>query len=598
MSGVRQAGGVAGQIVIQLVQRVLIQPVQVGRLRRGGWPPGLTPTAAIAVAVYLIALIGAVLGGQIRHWLPHDNGDGFPSALLPVMVIGTAVVVALVSTGALHAPWPLRVTGILMPLMAVLATGLWTSGDIWWATVAPLGCWVLVAAVSLWRWSRPPAWWEYVVLQLLVGASLASAAWLSLRPGLRSGATDPGTAVDTLLVSIAVFAIPTAVLAGIALSELAFSTSVWLVETVSSRVPSGLTAALTAVLAAVSVVTVLVRWSNLIGGQARLADLGVAVAVLAVSGLGWWQLDRLSDRRRADSTRLTQLVPAVRRVGVVAAVLISLPLVITLLTFLAVGGVHAVFDAFGLNSPALPLDRPASPAIGPLVVAVAAAPACLVLARRGRRGSAELVLIIGVLAAARGLDALGLVPMPALDDVTVVSLLIVLATAATWLIRGRLTGRRVEAVAAALLLSIAITNREVLSDPLGLLLGGSTGALLTLGLIWRLLTGAEEANEDSARFPRSSRTILVLANLAITALVFAHNQIAVVDLLPLDGYVQTGADVLGTGLLLAGLWAVLGAGCRDEEVCEPVLPSSDVPNDEADEPYLEESLDEAGTLRP
>lgn len=51
----------------------------------------------------------------------------------------------------------------------------------------------------------------------------------------------------------------------------------------------------------------------------------------------------------------------------------------------------------------------------------------------------------------------------------------------------------------ALLICLAISQRELLADPLGLMLGGTTGALLAFGLIWALLTGAEDANVDSQR---------------------------------------------------------------------------------------------------
>ncbi len=605
-------GTVAG-VVVELVRRVLVQPVRNGRLRRDGWPLGLTPVVAIGLVVYLVAMTLATVAGTARGRLPHDNPSGFPAALLPVMLIATSIVAALAVTGSLHAPRPVRLLGLLLPLLGVFPIGLWTTAQNWWAILPASGGWVILTGFALWRWRSSPVWWEYAVVQGLLGASSLASTWLALRPGLRRGYLDAGTVTQELLISLAVFALPTAVLAGMALSELAFSTSVWLTESISARVPARVTAVLTVAVAALAAVSGVLRWQDRRLGPDNVSAAAVAVALVALAGAGWWFLDRLADRRSSrgpaedqptpersdrhspdrhspdshspesqspDSTSLIRLAQSARLIGGVAAGVITLPTVLALIVLLISYGLAAVSDRFGLTSPSvlfgtvLTAPPAAERAVGYLLAFVIALPASVALARRGRRGAAELSLVIGLICALAGADDLGVLAMPSLTELGLAALLPVLALVLIWSIRRRLTARRVEALLAALLLSIAVTNRELLSDPLGLVLGGASGALLTIGLIWALLTGAEDANTGTPSFPRSSRTLLVVAGLALTALVFAHNQVAVSGLLQLEDYVGDGTAVLGTGLILAGLWAVLAAGGRNEEVREPVTPDA------------------------
>lgn len=107
---------VTGEILREVVVRVIVDPIRGGRLRTTGWPPGLAAVVLIGIIVYSTGLLGAGLSDQLRIRLEHDSVDGFPPALFGFAIVMVTIVVALVCTGSLHAPWPLRLVGLLVAL--------------------------------------------------------------------------------------------------------------------------------------------------------------------------------------------------------------------------------------------------------------------------------------------------------------------------------------------------------------------------------------------------------------------------------------------------------------------------------------------------
>ncbi len=574
---------VAGQILVEVLRRVLVDPVRTGRLRRTDWPSGLTTIVLIGLTAYVLALAAAVLAGPLRDRLPHDSTDGFPPALLPAMIMLVAVVVALGVTGCLHAPWSLRLVGLLLPLVLGIGISSWSLR--WWSVLVQLGCWLVLVAFAVWRWRRSFAWWEFVVVQALIGTAVIIASWLGVRRALDGQYLDVTAVTLVLLASVAVFALPTTLAAGMALSELAFTTSLWVVETVSVRVPGGVTRLLTALLALITLLsTGWVWWRAALPIRPHLLTAAFTAAVLAATGLAWIVADRLADRRGSGSTRLHQLVPEARTVSIGISVLIALPVMVSAMVLVGQLGLRVPAEALGwstLVNGVIGFPEVSNGVLrgsGSILAGAVAVPLGLLAAARDRRGIAELTMVIAVLSVVRGLGQLGLLPVTlSLDDLSAVAVLLTLALVGVWAVRGRLTDRRVEAVAVGLAISLAVSHRELLADPLSLVLGGTGGVLLAFGLVWALLTGAADANDDSDRFPRPARALLVVAGLALTMTVYAFNQLVVTGPIDLDGFVREGADVLGTGLLLAGLWAVLGAAARDEEVKEPVTGLADSP---------------------
>ena len=89
---------------------------------------------------------------------------------------------------------------------------------------------------------------------------------------------------------------------------------------------------------------------------------------------------------------------------------------------------------------------------------------------------------------------------------------VVLVAVLILLVRRTLTPQRALACSGMLILSALFSYRDFISDPVGAVLGFSGAALVLFGLTWDLLTGSGWANQESRRFPRPTRVLLVLTN--------------------------------------------------------------------------------------
>lgn len=556
---------VTAGIVVEVLRQVVAEPIRTGRLRAAGWPAGVRMIVGIALAVYLVGLVAAVTAPVLRGLLGHDNRAGFPDALLPVLVIVVAVIVGLAVTGSLHAPWPLRVAALLLALVVDVRLGSWgTTGGI---VLISVPCWFPLLGFAIWRWRRSFVWWEYVVAQLLVATPFVLAGRFGLQYALTGGILDEWSTAELLLFTVTPFAFPFAMLAGLALSEVAFSTSVWLVETVATRVPVIVLSFLTAALAVVTIGSCAEGWyTDVLPVSTQLVVLANSAALLALTLVGWRLVDRIARGDAAGSTSVHQLLPRARILGAGISLITMLPVMIMFILQAGWSGLSPLAEDLGVSRPqinTLVQSGPVLRSAGLLVAAVLAVITALLLAARRRRGTAKLSIIMGIVGLERGMRVWGWL-QTGTGTVAVGSLAagLALVLAVVWLFRRRMSALRVEMVASALLLVLAYTHRDLIADPLNVLLGAG-GALLAFGLVWSLLTGAQEANGDSPRFPRPARAILVAANLALVMTVLAADRLANTSVLGLDAVVSDGADALGDPLLIAGLWAVLAAGWRD-----------------------------------
>lgn len=193
----------------------------------------------------------------------------------------------------------------------------------------------------------------------------------------------------------------------------------------------------------------------------------------------------------------------------VCAIVVTLPVMLSELLNIFRLASSELATTLGLDGLLLSVAEPSDPVargVGLVAAGIVAVPVVIVAATRAVRGTTELIMVVGLLSIVRGGGLLGWLPViPTLDDLSTAWIVATLAVAAVWLVRRSMSPRRTEAIAVA---------------------------LLAFGLIWALLTGAEDANVDSQRFPQSARVLLVVANLAV-------------------------------------VMTVLGAAVRDEEVIEP-----------------------------
>ena len=578
-----------GGLVVALVDRVFVEPVRQGAPRVRDWAPGMR-AIGLLVAMIIVAALAAVSLAETELLPLRGSASGLAVPLGPQLVLfALTVVLALAQTTALHAPLPLALAlwGFVGAALTVIAA---LPGHVWPDPVSAAGpvTWLVLGGLAVLRRRAAPRWWEFAAVWALVLVTTYLPLALAAARIADGQARPSAGSVQILALAAASAAVPAALLAGASLAAVACSLCLWVVELGTARaraagrpgrVPRGLVVAT----AAVAVAAVGGAGWQLVAGSLGWLDaatgLASAAAVLLAIAIGWALLDALADERSPASTGVGQLIdhlptvawPAAVALGAVSAVLI-LPVVMLAtwqVTWAAVPFSDTVAGVLTVVS--------ANPTLVGSIGAVAAAVICiglgLRLAVRGVRGPAELLFAVGVVQALLQFGevssfriepaAVGL-----LAGLVVAAMLIITAT------RGRLTGPVAEAYLTALLITVAIANLELLADPVGTVLQSVGGVVAVLALFWTVLTSGDLANGDSPRFPRSSRVMLVLANLLVAVLLVAATTLTTStgNTTSFDGIVSSGARDLGVPLLLVVLASVLAAALRGAEPGEPAAP--------------------------
>jgi hypothetical protein len=212
------------------------------------------------------------------------------------------------------------------------------------------------------------------------------------------------------------------------------------------------------------------------------------------------------------------------------------------------------------------MNDPIRLAVGLTLIALA-----LRSARRGAPGRALVGGSVGLMlvALARNFVAGREYALPI--DLDAISLLITgvaLVMIAVLVLHRSLTHRRALALAGLLTLSILVSYRDFVSDPLGYVLGFSGAALVLFGLVWDLFTGSDWGNGSSPTFPRPARVLLVLTNsvIAMTVLAYAALVRDGSTTIYLGPYAELGDLVFGTALLAAAALAVFDCARFDREL--------------------------------
>jgi hypothetical protein len=567
----------------ELLARIVIEPVVTGRLRSAGWPTGLRTIVLVAL-VLASATLGLMVAAPIlRILLPLSAsayGTTLPSALPPLALALPLFALALFQTGAVHGPWWLRLTALFATAATYSALGSNTvTGSAVWIVFAIIaGCWLAILGQQLLRSKRPFAWWEPIVPLLANFVVLV----ISLAPRLRTdSAGNPGDLVsnaESALVWVGVLAVPAAIAAGFAIAQVATSTVVWSIELTRRYIPAR---GMLVVLAAVAVWRILAEAWKLVDAVRPLIGILAATAVLAGSVLVWLVLDMLADRaerRRqagaAGDTGIFHLGEEVANIAFPVAVLLA---VAGLVSFLVAPWLYGyglaqatghpqVAQVFVVASgiPALvghALATTAGRVVAGLVLLLGAA----WLARRGRRGVAEVVGIAAVLRIATQLydPSLVLARLPLIATVVLTALL------AIWGLRRRLTGVRVEALVVGYLIAAVFGSRQIFADPFEIVVGGVAAVLF--GLVWEFLTGSADANADSAKYPRPTRVLLLVSNTVVGIgilawIAWARDSSHTVDLVYQQ---QVGDLVLGGALLISVLCAVTVSALHNRDIGTP-----------------------------
>jgi hypothetical protein len=208
----------------------------------------------------------------------------------------------------------------------------------------------------------------------------------------------------------------------------------------------------------------------------------------------------------------------------------------------------------------------------------------LVGVRLARRSSATLGMFLGavglsdVLATSFAeIDALHPLLWSDAGPVDLVWTSVFLGAAVWWAVGRRLTEVRAERLFFLVLLAGLLSQWEFAADPFGPLLGFAGMGFVVFGLVWGFLTGGGWANEASERFPRSSRTFLLLGysifSIALLNWFSASHDID--QLASFEGFGANGVYLLGYPLLYALFTLGMSGAVADRPIDRP--PTDPVP---------------------
>ncbi len=592
MNAVRRIGAGIGRFWRGLIS----EPITRGRLRDTGWPRGLAPVVVVGVVAFCFAVLLIVAAPLIRELLPLTVSVASTVLSLPRLMLTTIfwlviLSVALMQTAAIHTRGRTTIALTTMASLALLFIGsldfgvdgaggfALTAGKV----TSALAVLSIVALVVTRRRARF-AWWEFPLVLGIMGFSAVVALGRSAAESAPFGIDFAPTAASLVMTSIGLLAVPAALAAGVAVAEFAVTAATSAVAALERPRARDRGAAVSRavpviLLAAFALVAVWRIGELLVGSVAGLGsvidpvDLPLSMGIVAaVAGL-WWLIGRL---RGAAATTIDDVMLRLDDVGfpVAAALTITLaPVVVLLLSAQvlvswgvgsdAVGGVFAVAELLRSSD---------TQSVVRLLVGVGLLIAAVIAARRGSRGVPELLAAIAVLAIVSVLPFVSPLTlswsyesMAAIIAVGTLLLTTVLA------VRGLLDARRLALLTIALLLSAATAWRDVLADPLSVLIGASGIALVLFGFVWGFVTDADITHRGSPAYPVPARVMLFLANAVFGVTVLAFGSLAR-DLgaaIDLDAFAQFGDELLGTSLLLASVMAVWASAAEKNSADSP-----------------------------
>ena len=558
-----------------LYRQTLVDPIEQGRLRDLKWPYGLRSIVLVGYIVFVVAGLLVIFSGLIREHstlIVSGTALGLPEQMVWPLVLLLSFGVASLMAAAQHGPWWLKVLGLLFTPMVM---GTWSlrspslAGWAGWPVMAACLMAALLALVII-RWRRGFVWWEFAAIWALIGLGMTIGVAETREAKIYGSDLNPLNLQQTAAV-LGYLALPAATLAGASVAEVTVRATAAATQNAQRFAKQGwpyLILVVVVCIRLVQCVWLIAQRDPVVDGLTSLLWACALVTAFALVGLALLRL-----ARRESIPVVSELGDELGRVGfAIAAVLIAVTLPVQV--FLSVLQVLASFEPGGAAA-RMSFD------VAPLVTRVVDPSRVLVgivllilAVRAARRGQASRALVLGgigvmLVALARQLLFGDRTPAPINPDaLNIVASAVVVVTVAILLLRRKLTPQRALALAGMLILSALFSYRDFISDPLGAVLGFSGAALVLFGLTWDLFTGSGWANQESRRFPRPTRVLLVLTNyvLSMTVLAYAALIRDGSTTIYFDPFAQLGDLIFGTALIAAAAIAIFDSAVRNRPI--------------------------------
>ncbi len=554
--------------------------IRAGALRDHGWPTGLRTLVWIGTAAAVVAALLALFSEPIRRSaelvVTAPGESGVPRAWIWLVLVLLVVAAALFQVAATHGPWWLRGLGLvvsigLMSIWGVPGVG---SEELPYTLLTAAAVLVLVV-FCLVRGRLGFAWWEFCVLVVVIGAPLVGGLVELGRSSRVLGFEFTPAYLSQALALSGALVLPLFVAAGFAVANLAVGVTAATLRQ-AKRLPGGHWPF------GVLVAVVVFRagqstWELLRGRLAGddlstfLPALGVAATLaLLVVGL------RLLGRRPTGAASLTVLTEQASRI----ALPVGVALAGLLLPVILVTQVQSVLSSLGVAP--FRTDQFNAAVISTLgtdfatlVITAVLLGLAVVEVRAGRYAFGLVLGCCAVLVLTQAMRFVTGNRWPIrldVDALNLVATVLTLLVAGGYAVRRALTPDRALALAGLLILSALFSYRDLLTDPVGAVVGYTGAGLVLVGIGWDFLTGSDWGNGSSRPFPTPTRVLLLVVKLMLPAVLVAfaalvRETVAVGDL---DVYARLGNQVLGTALLAAAYIAVLQLVIRNQ----PLAPDS------------------------
>jgi hypothetical protein len=553
----------------------LVDPVEQGRLRDLQWPYGLRSIVLVGYIVFVVAGLLVIFSGPIREHstlIVSGTALGLPEQMVWPLVLLLSFGVASLMAAAQHGPWWLKVLGLLFTLTVMGTWSLRSPSLAGWAGWPVMAACLMAALLGLViiRWRRGFAWWEFAAMWALIGLGMTIGVAETREAKIYGSDLNPLNLQQTAAV-LGYLALPAATLAGASVAEVTVRATAAATQNAQRFAKQGWPYLILVVVLSIR----LVQCVGLIAQRDPVVEglTSLLWACALVTGFALVGLVLLRLARRESIPVVSELGDELGRVGfAIAAVLIAVTLpvqvflsVLQVLASLEPGGAAARMS-FDVTPLVTRVVDPSRVLVGIVLLILAV--------RAARQGQASRALVLGgigvmLVALARQLLFGDRTPAPINPDaLNLVASAVVVVTVAILLLRRKLTPQRALALAGMLILSALFSYRDFISDPLGALLGFSGAALVLFGLTWDLFTGSGWANQQSRRFPRPTRVLLMLTNyvLSMTVLAYAALIRDGSTTIYFDPFAQLGDLIFGTALIAAAAIAIFDSALRDQPI--------------------------------
>lgn len=348
-----------------VVRRAVVDPVRDGRPRAHDWPPGWRSVVAVALGCCVLSALLAITSPLLRATLPLFTIEAqeavLPRATVWPLLLSIIVLLALVQTAALHAPWWLRTLGTLISVGTLLLWGFFglvqADGLARLSPVVPLGLIIVLLVLVVLRAPRRPAWWEFPAVLAVLGIGVAAGPLTSglVATGQALGYDAVPLLVATSIQDSALLAVPVMIAAGLSVAELTVGLTVQAgtqAARVSGRRWAYLVLGAVAAVRLTQAVVQLLGWDPVADGPATVITTLAVAGLLAGVGL---TVIRIAGRPAAGTAE--QLPEQANRIGLPVGVALaglgvvaSVVIIVRALGVLVLSGVTGSVDLPGLTA--------------------------------------------------------------------------------------------------------------------------------------------------------------------------------------------------------------------------------------------------------